>query len=133
MSISIRTPRGRIKLAKDKTGEAVLVWRNGFGEDFSKMLNDTQSFIDISVLRLSDKYVPFRTGMLKLSGTLGTKVGSGEVRYIAPYARRQYYSNRSPGSSTGRLRGPKWFERMKTNEGKYILEAAAKFSGGDAK
>ena len=59
-----------------------------------------------------------RTSMLLKSGQLGTDIGSGEVQYIAPYAHRQYYSPRKPGSSTGALRGPLWFERMKADHGK---------------
>ena len=43
----------------------------------------------------------------------GYRIGSGEVKYIAPYARRQYY-----GTATSRSydanRGGLWFERMKT-------------------
>ena len=57
--------------------------------------------------------VPLRTGTLERSGTLGTLIGSGEVKYIAPYARRQYYNTATTRSYDPR-RGGKWFERMKT-------------------
>lgn len=68
--------------------------------------------------------------MLLKSGQLGTDVGSGEVCYIAPHAQKQYYSPRKPGSATGALRGPQWFERMKTDHGKEIITGAKKIAGG---
>lgn len=89
-----------------------------------------QKFVDSEVLRLSAPYVPMRTSMLLKSGQLGTDIGSGEVQYIAPHAHKQYYSPRKPGSSTGPLRGPQWFERMKTDRGKEIITGAKKIAGG---
>lgn len=86
--------------------------------------------MDSEVLRLSAPYVPLRTSMLLKSGQLGTDIGSGEVCYIAPYAHKQYDSPRKPGSSTGPLRGPQWFERMKTDHGKEIITGAKKIAGG---
>lgn len=47
--------------------------------------------LDNAVLKDTDKYVPMRTGVLKKSGVLGTRVGSGEIVYIAPYAKKCYY------------------------------------------
>lgn len=67
----------------------------------SRMLEDrglnkmgaVQKVIDSEVLRRSDPYIPMLSGNLKRSGTTGTVIGSGEVKYIAPYARKQYYNN----------------------------------------
>lgn len=95
----------------------------------------TQKYIDKEVLRLSDKYIPFRTGVLKNSGTLNTVIGSGKVVYYTPYARQQYYSNRGrgvQGTSSGGLRGRLWFERMKAAHKDQILSGAARISGGRA-
>lgn len=50
-----------------------------------------QKIVDSEVLRRCDPYVPFRTGALKKSGILGTKIGSGEVVYNAVYAHENYY------------------------------------------
>lgn len=50
-----------------------------------------QKFLDSEVLRCSAPYVPMRTGNLMNSGVRGTKIGSGEVIYNAPYARACYY------------------------------------------
>jgi len=70
------------------------------------------------------------TSMLIKSGTLGTVIGSGTVSWIAPYARYQYYATRKPGSQTGPLRGPYWFERMKEVYGRKIISSARKLAGG---
>lgn len=57
----------------------------------------TQKYIDNEVLRLSEPYVPLLTKALIRSGPINTKVGSGEVIYKTPYARRQYYENAGRG------------------------------------
>lgn len=92
-----------------------------------------QKYIDSTVLRLSDPYVPFLTGQLKASGIRGTIIGSGTVVYNAPYARRQYYTNSGngkEGTSRGGLRGRYWFERMKADRLDEILQGATKIAGG---
>ena len=63
--------------------------------------------------------------MLEKSGILGTVIGSGEVRYIAPYARRQYYHT-AQSRSYDAHRGAKWFERMKPAHKADIQRAAEK-------
>lgn len=79
-----------------------------------------QKFIDSEVIRLSDPYTPMYTGYLKNNAPrLGTRIGSGKVVYKAPYAKRQYYTNRGRG-----MRGAKWFERMKIDHLDDILRGA---------
>ena len=87
-----------------------------------------QKFVDSEVLRLTSPYVPFKTGNLDRSGTLGTKIGSGEVNYIAPYAKKQYQTATS--RSYDQQRGGQFFERMKIDHGDEILRGAKKRSGG---
>lgn len=129
MTDRIETPRGTIIKTKDGTS-CELVWNPDFAPRKNQQYKRAQKFVDSEVLRLSAPYVPLRTSMLLKSGQLGTDIGSGEVQYIAPYAHRQYYSPRKPGSSTGALRGPQWFERMKTDHGKEIIAGAKKIAGG---
>ncbi len=90
-----------------------------------------QRYIDSEVLRLCSPLVPFDQGTLNESGTINTTVGSGEVKYRTPYARRWYYM---PASFQGAPnRGNYWFERMKNNGGKdSILAGAQKLIGGSA-
>ena len=85
-----------------------------------------------AVLRRCAPMVPFDSGALNRSGTTNTRLGSGEVRYATPYARRWYYR---PANFTGApMRGNYWFERMKQNGGKdAILRGLAKLTGGNAK
>lgn len=89
------------------------------------MFNRKQAIVDSEVLRYCNPLVPKRTSILIKSGTLGTVIGSGEVQYIAPYARRQYYRTSQSRSYDSR-RGGLWFERMKTAHKKDIQRAAEK-------
>lgn len=79
------------------------------------MNGEAQKFIDSEVLRLCDPYIPKDEGDLIGSGTNNTEIGSGEVRYRTPYARRWYYM---PADFQGApIRGNYWFERMKKQGG----------------
>ncbi len=98
-------------------------------------LQSVQKYIDSEVLRLSDPYVPFDTGKLKQSGTLGTVIGSGEVIYNCPYACQNYYNNAGrgkQGTTKSGLRGKMWFERMKADHLDEIRQGMAKIAGGTA-
>ena len=93
-----------------------------------------QKAVDSEVLRRSDPYVPFRTGFLKKSGVLGTKIGSGEVIYNAIHAKKNYYHNAGrgkQGTSTGGLRGKKWIERMKIDHLNDIINTAKRSVKGN--
>ena len=91
-----------------------------------------QKFIDSEVIRCMDPFTPFRNGFLKKSATLGTVIGSGLIKYVAPYARRNYYENAGRGTEgiqNGGRRGRKWFERTKPVYLSSILDGAAKLAG----
>ena len=91
-----------------------------------------QKFIDSEVIRCMDPFTPFRNGYLKKSATLGTVIGSGLIKYVAPYARSNYYENAgrgTEGTQSGGRRGRKWFERMKPVYLGTILDGAAKLAG----
>jgi hypothetical protein len=116
-------------------------------------MGNVQKFIDQETIRLMAPYTPFRAGMLEKGATLGTKIGSGEINQIAPYARFQYYGKvmvsaitGSPWASRGEkkiltdkdlqydtsrhpLAGKMWFERMKSDKKNEILEGARKVAG----
>lgn len=87
-----------------------------------------QKVVDQEVLRLCDPYVPHDKGDLVRSGTIHTRIGSGQVTYRTPYARRWYYR---PAKFKGApKRGNYWFERMKKEGGRdKILKAAAAVAG----
>lgn len=90
-----------------------------------KKLQPVQKYVDSEILRKCDPYIPFKTGMLRDSGILGTKIGSGRIRWLAPYARKQYYK----GLSTGK-RGRYWVKRAMTAHGESILRGAQEKLGG---
>jgi hypothetical protein len=121
----IETPRGSVILNQANM-KAQLVWNPDFQPDWQKKYSAAQKFVDSEVLRLSEPFIPLRTGMLIMSGILGTEVGSGEVDWIAPYAKAQYYNARKPGSQTGPMRGGQWFERMKMQYKDQIITGARK-------
>lgn len=124
----IQTPRGFV--TTDRENKSSLEWNPNFVDKWQGQYTDAQKKVDESVLRYSEPYTPMLTGMLRDSGDLGTFIGSGTVQWIAIYARRQYYSKRKPGSQTGPLRGPQWFERMKAVHGEKIIAEAKKLAGG---
>lgn len=95
-----------------------IVWSSGSKQHISGMLKQRQKIIDSEALRRCSPLIPFRTGTLERSGTTGTVIGSGEIRYTAPYAREQYYSKTS--REYDHRRGGKWFERMKVANKKDI-------------
>lgn len=123
----INTPRG--KIVQTKGGKAKLEWNTNFQPKWQKQYSRAQMFVDSEVLRTCEPFIPLLTGMLIKSGILGTEIGSGTVQWIAPYARRQYYSSRKPGSQTGPLRGPEWFERAKQAHKSEWLAGARRIGG----
>lgn len=141
--MKIQTPRGRIIEVQTKGGKqkVVLEWNPNFQSKWNGKFSRAQKYVDNEVLRLSDKYTPFKTGFLKKSGALGTEIGSGEVQYIAPYSRYQYYGKvmvgRPPKQVTNKnlqytgapQRGAKWFEVMKVNHKEDIFRGARRIVG----
>lgn len=135
--ITIKTPRGEIVQTKSANGSIIakLTWSKTFAAERSGNFTKVQKYVDSEVLRLSDPYVPMQTSMLKKSGILGTVVGSGEIKYIAPYTRKNYYKNAGKGRQGlqrggGGLRGKQWFERMKADHKSEIISGANKIAGG---
>ena len=144
---SINTPNGSIDLK----------WTKNFGKLASNKLYVAQQFVDSECIRLMRPYTPMLNGILAKSATLGTKIGSGEIHQVAPYARYQYYGMLMVSSVTGSSyaksgeskvltdktlnysqarnaqAGKMWFERMKADHKDAILRGAAKYAGGNAK
>ena len=104
-------------------GSCFLRWADNFAVTRNTMLQRKQKVVDSEVLRYCAPLIPFRTGSLTRSGTIGTVIGSGNVQYTTPYARFQYYQT-AQSRSYDRRRGAKWFERMKTAHKADIRRAA---------
>ncbi len=112
-----------------------------------------QAFIDSECIRCMAPYTPFLSGTLERSATIGTIIGSGEIKQTTPYARYQYYGKLMVDSETGSayaspygmkvltdkdleyntsrhpLAGSHWFERMKSDHKDKILQGAQKLAG----
>lgn len=121
--LKINTPRGSITSVNTKGGKIVvrLKWNSGFAPEKEACFNRAQAFVDSECLRRMNPLAPRRTGMLIKSGTLGTVIGSGEIEYLAPYARKQYYKHKTKA---------KWFERMKASHKEPILKGAMIIAAG---
>lgn len=113
-----------------KSRTASLLWKTNFSSKWDNQYTRAQKFLDSEILRYCDPLVPFLTGKLRDSGALGTKIGSGLVQWIVPYAKPQYYRKKKIGSKTGKLRGPFWFARMKEQRGEKLIADARKMAGG---
>lgn len=125
-TMRIDSPRGTLMQFDGIRVE--LKWNSGVSGKWGGEFSKAQQIVDSECLRYCSRLVPFRTGFLEKSGILGTKIGSGEVRYIAPYAHRQYYFTATSRPYDGQ-RGAKWFERMKAAHRDDILAAAGKGFG----
>lgn len=126
----IQTPRGMVMVMPN--GKAELKFYTNFQPKYQKKFSAAQVFVDSEVLTLCEPLTPKLTGMMSLSGTLGTVPGEGVVKWIAPYSHKQYYLKRKVGSQTGALRGPYWFHRGKAIWGKQLLAGAKKIAAGES-
>jgi len=98
-----------IRQPKNNNG---IVWKSNFGSERTKQFSSAQKIIDSEMLRLGDPMVPRKEGELIKSGIRNTKIGSGLVRYVTPYAKRMYYGVNFNFRNMP-TRGAKWFERVK--------------------
>lgn len=72
-------------------GSFVFQWNPRFGAVMTERLQKAQEFIDRECIVQMIPYTPWRNGFLEQSVKLGTVLGSGELRYLSPYARYLYY------------------------------------------
>lgn len=134
---SIKTPLAQKIKLKDGTITEVIFNKN-LESRLMRNFEKAQEYIDSEVIRLSDPYTPFKTGALRKSGVIGTKIGSGDVIYASPYGRYQYYGKVMVGKPPKRVTdkpltyhgggkvGAFWFEVMKKRYKNQILDGAKK-------
>ena len=87
-----------------------------------------QQFIDTECLRLTNEKMPKDQNTLIESGGIHTKIGSGQLEYRTPYARKWHYV---PANFQGAPeRGNYAFERMKQQDKEQILKGAVRIASG---
>lgn len=77
-----------------------------------------------------NNYVPYLTGRLK---DMNVVVNKNNVTYEAPYARKQFYTNKGNGRqglNKGGLRGKRWDKRAWADKGDEIVKTISEFVGG---
>ncbi len=118
MSDGVRIVTSRGTLLTNERGNAVIEWRGG-AQRMNQRYSAIQKFIENTVVRHMNPFVPMRTGILAKSVVLGSRMGSGELVYIAPYSRKVYLGEKKDGTKMkfSKSRHPKatekWAEHMK--------------------
>lgn len=86
-------------------------------EKFAKKIHRAQMKLDVQIVNDSNYYCPQLNMGLRNSGTSETVAGSGNIRWVTDYARRQYYGlnfdhsrSRNPNATA------KWFESAKARK-----------------
>lgn len=115
-----------VKIKMDKTQKILLKRHlNNNGEAQMKFSKECAKGMN--------NYVPFQTGRLK---DIDVVVNKNNVTYEAPYAKKEYYTNKGngrQGTSQGGLRGKHWDKRMWVDKGYRIIKTIADFVGGRSK
>lgn len=120
--LKIETPRGTMTVMKsgDLSIAVKMKWASGFAPKKQQSFLRAQQFVDSECLRYMSPLTPRRTGFMIKSATLGTVIGSGDIEYLAPYARRQYYEHKEKA---------RWFETMKASKKEVIRKGANIIAG----
>lgn len=118
---SKRTFDGEIKVpANNSSG---ITWNASTEASLKRKFSNAQAVVDNDCLRFMNPLTPMRTGAMIQSATIGTVIGSGEIVYNSPYARRQYYNNQGGSPAHPQAKGY-WFETMKASHKDDILRDA---------
>ena len=113
----------RVKIKMDDTGKILL--RRHLNKD-----GQAQEYFTKECAKWMNNYVPFDTGRLK---DMMVELQTSKIIYNAPYAKKQYYTNKGNGkngTSNGGLRGKMWDKRMWNDKGNDIIQSVAQFVGG---
>lgn len=85
------------------------------------------------VAKECNNYVPYDHGGLK---DVMIEIQTTKIIYSAPYAKKQYYTNKGmgkQGTSIGGIRGKMWDKRMWNDKGDKVVQSIAEFVGGRGK
>lgn len=86
---------------------------SGIKSDIESKIQQQQKYFDALVLQDSNFFCPIKTGTLQKSAIINSRLGSGELVWKTPYARRQYYEYSKPPYQRNPNACGKWFEAAK--------------------
>ena len=112
-----------VKIKMDSTQKILL-------KRYLNQNGDAQVKFTKECAKAMNNYVPFKTGRLK---DMMITLESNRIIYSAPYAAKNYYTNKGngkQGTKLGGLRGKYWDKRMWTDKGDSIVQTIANFVGG---
>lgn len=72
-----------------------------------------QAPLDALIMADSNYFCPLKTGKLQQSVIINSRIGSGELIWRTPYARRQYYEYSKPPYQPNPNACGRWFEAAK--------------------
>ena len=81
--------------------------------DLEATTRQVQAPLDALILQDSNFFCPIKTGTLQKSAITNSRIGSGELVWRTPYARRQYYDYHKPPYQPNPNACGKWFEAAK--------------------
>lgn len=76
-------------------------------------LKKAQAGLDAIIIADSNYFCPMKTGTLQKSALINSRIGSGIIRWVTPYARKQYYEYSKPPYQPNPNACGKWFEAAK--------------------
>lgn len=100
-----------------------------FGPRLNAALDRGQAMFDEEVARMTDKYVPFRTGMLANGVISASQIGKGVLVYNTPYANKRYYLHASGSDLRDGVRGSYWGHRSVADNKEHFAQFARRVIG----
>lgn len=85
----------------------------GIKANIEAKARQVQAPLDSLILQDSNYFCPIKTGTLQKSAIINSRIGSGELVWRTPYARRQYYEYSKPPYQPNPNACGKWFEAAK--------------------
>lgn len=86
-------------------------------EKFAQKTHTAQMKLDVQIVNDSNYYCPKLNNILQPSAVKDTVAGSGNIRWVTDYARRQYYGvNFDHSKSDNPNATAKWFESAKARK-----------------
>ena len=85
----------------------------GIKADIEAKARQVQEPLDALIMADSNYFCPIKTGTLQKSAIINSRLGSGELVWKTPYARRQYYEYSKPPYQPNPNACGKWFEAAK--------------------